>query len=371
MLNDSYNWTDLEPNQFGGQEFKPKGTMRLPYKPLHDRHADGVYEVPSLIVDIYVEDEIKRDDSGAQADFFRNGADAECSEEFGIKTFNTFHEAYCAYNRQYLAAAEDMAPPVGRMVLLSRICKGNRIRISQIAMGEDMRRKYLWGYQTCLATMDAEDGENTEDRFDQAQEAFDEYIEERRCEVDIPSCFELANVDLDYCEDYKQEWVDNHICENLPCDSSTDYKSMVESHEWAHDYSRMPSEAELKFAVSEEDAEINNRGRTWTIARHKTHVAKDWNPMWGIALINSMRENPYHGIHTANEHINDEPIGDLHNMNVGSWEGDACVIDWGYHIMGGGQNCPTSFDCDPVPNMDWHFSQFEGNVTPLPAREAV
>ena len=363
MLNDSYDWSDLGPNQFNGQEFTPKGTMRLPYKPLHERLGNGVYEVPSLIVDIYVEDEVRRDDSGAQADFFRNGADTECDDEFGIKTFNTFYEAYCAYNRQYMAAAEDMAPPVGRMVLFSRVSKGNRIRISQIAMGENVQRKYLWGYQTSLALMDSEDGDNSEDRYENAVEAFDEHIEERRCEIDIPSCFD-QDVDIDYCEDYKQNFVDDHMAEHC-FSNDKDYKSQIEGHEWAFKYDELWSEAELKYAISEEDAEINNRGRTWTIARHKTHVSKDWNPMWGLALINRMKENPYSGIHSANQHINDEPVGDLHNMNVGSWNGDACVIDWGYHIMGGGQNCPTSFDCDPVPNMDWQFSQREGNVTPL------
>lgn len=349
-MRDSYDWEDMQPNRFRGEDFAAIGSVRIPYESLI--RGDG--PTPGMVVDVYKEDRVKRSDNGAQASFYRNGADTECDTEFGLKTFNTFHEAYCAYNRQLLAAAEGMAPPVGRMVLFSHLTSRGRVMLSKLDLGAQETREYVWGYQTALAVM-SEHREDTEMYYDAAKDAFMEWVDEQRAEISIPECFDqdVDMIEVDEC--FEQDWIDEWITNNKP--EYDDYKGQIESHQWAHDYEIvLPTEAELVLAMEDGDFELPH-GRTvqGVMNTIKNNV---WNPMWGVALVEAMRAAPIHNrVHEAFRCLNGEPTGDLHNQNIGEWNGDGVIIDWGYHILGGGANHPTSREDQATPDLGWDYKR--------------
>jgi len=346
----SYDWEDMQPNRHRDETFAAIGSVRLPYDTLKNE-ADAV---PSLVVDVYKEDKVRRTDNGAQASFYSNGACTECPDEFAIKTFSTFHEAYCAYNRQLMASLEDMAPPVGRMVLFSHLKDGGRVTLSKLDLGNREERKYVWGYQTAVAEMNG-DRDDTEMRWDAAQEAFQEHIDERRYEIDIPSCFD-QDVELEPCENYEQSWKEEYVQNNF---SDSDHlKDQIESHCWAHDYEQLPTECELMHAVGLSDFEIQHGDRMVTVERVVTWKNQTWNPLWGVALVEAMRRSPEpNQVQECHSVLNGEPTGDLHNQNFGEWNGDGVIIDWGFHILGGGNNHPTSTDTCEIPDLRWDYKR--------------
>ena len=212
----------------------------------------------------------------------------------------------------------------------------------------------MWGYQTALATM-SEHRDDTEQRYDAAQEAFDEHIEERREEIDIPSCFDQDVYDIEpdecYAEEWKQTFIDDHFTEGY------DLKHQIEAHQWQHDYEIvLPTEAELVLALEDETFELPH-GRTVAGVR-KIKDNNIWNPMWGVALVEAMRASTTHNrVHEAFRCLNGEPTGDLHNQNFGEWNGDGVIIDWGYHILGGGANHPHSGDNQATPDLGWDYKR--------------
>ncbi len=354
MMRDSYDWSDMDPNTFRGEKFNAVGSMRLPHKKM--RKDGSVYAndmpVPSLVVDVYSVGSANRSDNGAQADFFQNNADTECADEFAIKVFGSFHEAYCAYNRQYMAAREDMAPPVGRMVLFSYLKRTRRVSLSNLQLGDDESRVYRWGYQTAVAVM-GECRDETEEAYELADEAWNEYIEEQRGEIFVPDCFEEH--DHEPCEhareNFVDEWVQDYRAEQ------PNPKEEIECHNWAIDYEMLPTEAELALAIRDEDFEFKADGETLTVAKFLRRMNGSWNPTWGIALVEYLRANTEHCCQEAHQALNGEPTGDLHNQNFGLWNDDPVIIDWGYHILGGGANHPAHEIMKDVPEVDWGYER--------------
>jgi hypothetical protein len=90
---------------------------------------------------------VKSAQEGAQAMFITNNAKPNRVHEYGIKLFDTAAEAYAAYQRQMIAAAAGVAPPVRRMVKMSL---PGRCRCAW-PLCFMKSRKVMWGYQTCIA----------------------------------------------------------------------------------------------------------------------------------------------------------------------------------------------------------------------------
>ena len=88
--------------------------------------------------DLYRMKSINEDKHGAQASFLVNNARPNRRNEYGIKLFGGISQAFAAYQRQKMAAELGIAPPVRRMVCVETT---------------DHRgdRRFVWGYQTCLA----------------------------------------------------------------------------------------------------------------------------------------------------------------------------------------------------------------------------
>ena len=88
---------------------------------------------------VYSWDQIRRGlkdaDSGAQAEFLRNNARPNDPTQYALKLYNNKWDAVCAYERQKLAAKNNVAPPVGNLIVVRD--KTNKTR--------------YWGYQTCVA----------------------------------------------------------------------------------------------------------------------------------------------------------------------------------------------------------------------------
>lgn len=74
---------------------------------------------------------------GCQSSFFLNGAKMNKAKEFGIKIFNTSIEAFAAYQRQKIAAKAHLAPPVG--VMVRWIIRNEKGTVNR------------WGYETAIA----------------------------------------------------------------------------------------------------------------------------------------------------------------------------------------------------------------------------
>ena len=358
-MRDSYDWSDLEPNVFVGMTHRPVGSVRLPYTS-YQGDVRPMAAAMGPVVDLYVEGEVTRSDNGAQADYYSNNADDGCSDEYAIKTFQSFHEAYCAYNRQWLAATEGQAPPVGRMVLFSKVSKSNRINLSSIDMGQGSQRVYRWGYQTAVADMsENEDYRDSSELYEEGEQAWDCHWEEQVADLDLPACFEPGQ-EMEWDDCYRDEWIQSWVDANRG-DYEDTPKAEMESASWDHDYSLLPNERELRVMAQGKTLELDKNGRTWNVEEICTRARRQWNPMWCVEMVEAARAQDVNDLDRVRDTLNDEPNGDLHNMNVGRWEGDAVIIDWGYHIMGGGSNSPgAQITESETPDLEWHYSRQPG-----------
>ena len=357
MLRDSYDWSDMSPNAFRGATYLAMATMRLPFKSL--LQGKDLKMVPSLVVDVYHTGAIHLTNSGVQAMFYGNGAGAGCDEEFGIKLFNTFHEAYCAYNRQLVAASEGVAPPVGRMVLFSHTRPTRRVSLAALWFEGEPERVWRWGYQTCVATTHDPYDDDTEYWWDQAHDAFQEHIDACRMEVDIPSCFSEGPEDLEVCSRYRQGWLDDWIEENRPPSEWHDFGLRVC---FEYDYRLLPSERELRKAMAYRDdpSEVFRyaSGGLLTINNLVGWNEREWNPMWAVSMVNLVRSQREEFLETSTNELREKPDGDLHAGNVGLWGDDMVIIDWGYHVMGGCANNPhTQEHCENRPSLSWEYTR--------------
>jgi len=105
--------------------YKPSGTMPL------DIHQSKVIKLTKRL-----SDELESCDCGSQCKFLNNGAKENDPNQFAIKLFDVeFWDAVGAYERQKLAAAAGLAPPVGSMITIV----------------DEASAKLLYGYETCVA----------------------------------------------------------------------------------------------------------------------------------------------------------------------------------------------------------------------------
>ena len=225
------------------------------------------------------------DDDGSQTSFFTNNAEVNNPKQFGFKMFNTSIEAFAAYQRQSLAADEGLAPPVGRMI---------RWIIQDTQRGRSVNR---WGYETALAdtTVSA------------------------RIKATILGCPRLCN----------------------------DYISYAKSNDHKETWSVRSMESFLKFMESGTDP-VDGRYFSQFSAISTTCVHGSLRKrLMDISLIGTQYDN-ITSITDDGAEWKDNPklrlgqtvtakddymmSNDLHRGNLGLWEGDPVVIDFGYHI---------------------------------------
>lgn len=79
--------------------------------------------------------------SGERAHFFHNNAEVNNKTQFALKLFHHPIEAFAAFQRQQLAAEKSFAPPVGQMIRCNiKVTAKNKTRMVE-----------KWGYETGLA----------------------------------------------------------------------------------------------------------------------------------------------------------------------------------------------------------------------------
>lgn len=222
------------------------------------------------------------DDDGCQTSFFRNNAEVNNPKQFGFKMFNTSIEAFAAYERQSLAAANHLAPPVGKM-------------IRWIVKNYHGRTVNRWGYETALA----------------------DTTPIARVEATIRGCPRLTHEYHDFVTTMERKlW---------------SAKSMEEFLE--HKESEEPADGVYfsQFsAMSNSNAAGSLRMRLMNISLIGTQYDN-------IAAINddgaSWEDNSRLRLgQTVIEEDDYLMSADLHRGNLGLWNGYPVVIDFGYHI---------------------------------------
>lgn len=373
MLRDSFDWSDLQPNGFKSELWTVSTTIRLPYRRLSH---EGLPEkpVPGPVVDVYVLESGKGYSSGngAQSQFYANDADSECYEEFGIKTFNSFHEAYCAYCRQWVGAQTGLAPNVGRLVAIVYKTSGQRHSLANLTVQDGDHLRVTWGYQTTRCQVNDGYGYSSE-AWEQAREEWDDHEQELREQIEIPRGLDQhAEIDVD--SDYKHQWIDerkNDLMDQYEYFSDDDlcYDQLEELKPMWY----LPSECEFT-QVRKYLLNGWRIGKQWWDTNGYAQRLMEYNgfnPMYALSMIEGARR---HGMHQSRDgevvdsidaqfmhqdwsrSLNILPTGDLHQANVGGWCGDTMIIDWGYHIMGGCQNFPgevTRGEDAIVPSTSW------------------
>lgn len=224
------------------------------------------------------------DDDGCQTSFFRNHAEVNNAKQFGFKMFNTSIEAFAAYQRQSLAAHEGLAPPVGKMI---------RWVIQDSHRGRMVNR---WGYETALA----------------------DTTPAARVKATILGCPRLTN----------------------------DYAAYVRVHGLKQG-SAASMESFLNFMEQDSDG-VDGRYFSQFSAISNTNVAGSLRMrLMNISLIGTQYDN-ITAIYDDGKQWKDNPrlrlgqtvtadddymmSNDMHRGNLGLWNGEPVVIDFGYHI---------------------------------------
>lgn len=218
---------------------------------------------------------------GCQSSFFRNGAKVNTLDEFGIKIFNTSVEAFAAYQRQKIAAKAKLAPPVGVMVRwIIRSKKGTVNR---------------WGYETGIAD-----------------------ISSKSVRLAMLRANPLAD------EDYRNFMRGFAPSSTLYTPHSVNvYWEMVDEHFIELGYSLHSVNDDLghtQGSLCERLSKLNIVGTQYDdISGVDSYGNEAWeNKRLRLGEKINTRDDMYMG-------------GDLHEGNVGLWNGNVVAIDFGYH----------------------------------------
>jgi hypothetical protein len=226
------------------------------------------------------------DGDGCQTSFFRNNAETNNPNQFGLKMFNTSVEAFAAYQRQNLAAREGLAPPVG--VMVRWIVKNHK--------GRTVNR---WGYETCLA-----------DVSDHA----------RKC-AQIRGCPIVGKA---YAEYYMAYTDGNRRCRPFSKHTVEDF------FEFLSDYDQYDGPIDAYSSMSTSVGEGSLRTRLMEISLVGTQydnlasiydMGESWSASGRLFLGSVVCEDD--DMYMSN---------DLHRGNLGLWMGNPVVVDFGYHI---------------------------------------
>jgi hypothetical protein len=233
-------------------------------------------------------DSANRDGCGNQCDWYDNNAEVENEEHFGIKltdqnlgTSNAKAAALAMYQRQKLAADNGLAPPVHGMCCVKFYRKDS----SKIGT--------TWGYLSSRAIIDFDPGENPE-----SLDAFECYLEECRNAWDKYDELESYLESCDWIDSYNQSRMlsDARDCVGYP------HPDDVSFSEWCYD-NEMPVH-DLN-GLQEELSDLYASG-----------LQHDFYPI-------------------GHKYPEDTNMGyDLHEQNVGLWQGKIVCIDFGHHCLG-------------------------------------
>ena len=238
------------------------------------------------------------DGDGCQTSFFRNNAEVNNPNQFGLKMFNTSVEAFAAYQRQTLAAREGLAPPVG--VMVRWIVKNHK--------GRTVNR---WGYETCLA--------------DVSEHA-------RKC-AQIRGCPIVGKA---YGEFYMAYTDGNNRCRPYSKHSVEAFFEELNTMQYDD-----PNAIDPYSSMSTSVGEGSLRSRLMDISLVGTQydnlasiydMGESWSENGRLFLGSTVTEDD--DMYMSN---------DLHRGNLGLWQGSPVVVDFGYHIA-----CPEYREMDYI-----------------------
>lgn len=231
----------------------------------------------------------RHDGNGNQCDWYHNRAEEDNEEHFGIKLTdqnlgegNAKAAALAMYQRQKMAAENDLAPPVHGMCCVKFYSKNSSEVITK------------WGYLTSCAHIDCDFGDNPN-----SLAAFEEFLDECRAEWDKLDELENYLSDCDWISSRIQNKILDYAREemNYPHPDDADFES------WCHD-NDMPIH-------DLEDLESNLNNLDVCGLQH------DFYPL-------------------GRKYPGGTWMGfDLHEQNIGLWKGKIVCIDFGHHCLGG------------------------------------
>lgn len=242
--------------------------------------------------------------SGSQANFYQNGAEINNENQFALKLFDTDIEAFAAFQRQQLAAIENLAPPVGQMVCWD----------FNLIYKKGSRSFKMWGYETCLADVS----------------------KHAKLIASILGSELITGEYLAYCKH-------NSLHKAFSKRSVNAYWKMVNDN-----YTNDNHTSEYKFsshsALSTVQDQNSVRYKLGNINLLNTQYddlssARDMGMEWDSRLV------------LGEKWVSDDGaamLNDLHIDNIGLWKNKAVVIDFGYHIC-----CPFYINHDDlICNLD-------------------
>jgi len=231
-------------------------------------------------------DEYHTNAGGTQCTWMNNNAKVNNKDHFGIKLTAQNHgsgnaktAALAMYQRQKLAAEHGLAPPVHGLCCMKGYNK------------EDRKIITFWGYLSCRAELDCI-GENPE-----ALAAFEEYVDECREKWDKIEEIESMLDDVSWISGRTQSRVLAFIKDDMGCYHPDD----VSFYDWCNDNDYNP------LAIGDLRDELGNLDAAG--------LQHDFFPIGS--------KYP-HGSYMGS---------DLHEANVGMWNGRVVCIDFGYHCL--------------------------------------
>jgi hypothetical protein len=230
----------------------------------------------------WIDAPFRSDSSGKQSVWLDNNAEEDNANEFGIKlTAQNLGEgkakaaAFAMYQRQEAAAKESCAPPVHGMCCFKYYNKERRSVTT------------YWGYLSCVAC----DVDSVEESYD-SKCTFNDYLSEQ---VDKWEKYDEISDALDAMGIYSR-----NILKDIASEIGL-HPDDINFHEWCDENGYEQYEGVGNLRRSLENINID-------------HVQSDW------SLI---------GVTTRHRSMG----GDLHQANIGYWNGDLVCIDFGHHCI--------------------------------------
>lgn len=254
---------------FDGQKYAPK-------QYLYDT------ELNEWVSFYWVDVPFRSDNGGAQCMWLDNNADEEAAEQFGIKlTSQNLGDgkakaaAFAMYQRQREAAKESCAPPVHGMCCFKYYNKELRCVNT------------YWGYLSCVAGCVGEIEESSD-----SMNEYDSYVSEQVYKWDK---YDEISDALDEMGIYSRNILNDIAGEIGPHPDDCNY------HDWCDEngYDMYDGVGNLRETLRSIDI---------------SHVQNDWQSIGTSGCHRTMG-------------------GDLHNNNLGYWDGNLVCIDFGYHCV--------------------------------------
>lgn len=222
---------------------------------------------------------------GTQCTWMKNNAHVNNENHFGIKltaqnhgTGNAKAASLAMYQRQKLAAENDLAPPVHGLCCVKVYSKAENKVVT------------FWGYLSCRAELECID-----DNPDSLAE-FEEYLEECREKWERYEEIENMLEDISWLSSYAQNRALGYIKEDIG-----DHPDDLDFRGWCYDNDKDALDiGDLREELTNLDAQ---------------GLQHDFFP-----LGSKYPSHSYMG-------------GDLHDNNIGLWKGTPVCIDFGYHCL--------------------------------------